>query len=133
MCCQFAAGVFYTDCVTVAGCYTLLCVLGLVLLAICRGSTSPLHSAGDIEPTTEQCTPRQAKLQALLLKEFHDQRWSACPAGLWLDVFHSKSPSLERPYAYPAPQVWEAMLQRLVRACRPVSVSKQDLHRHRLQ
>ena len=79
--------------VTVAGCHTLLCVLGLALLATCRGSSSPLHSAGDTEPTTEQCTPRQAQLQALLFKQFDESThlFSACPSQLWLDVYHRES------------------------------------------
>ena len=45
------------------------CVLLLVMLATCQGSLLSLYSAGDVEPTSEECTPRQAKLQALVFKE----------------------------------------------------------------
>ena len=78
--------------VTVAGCHA-QCVLLLVLLATCRGSSSPLHSAGDTETKTYQCTPRQAQLQALLFKQFDESThlFSACPSQLWLDVYHRES------------------------------------------
>ena len=85
--------------VTVAGCHT-QCILLLVLLATCRGSSLPLHSAADVEPTTEQCTPRQAELQALLFREFDENagfKFSGCPMSLWLDVYHRASPSLDWP------------------------------------
>lgn len=73
-------------------------LLLLLLLATCRGRGSSIHLqiTGDPDPTTERCTPRQARLQARLFKDFADTAvaggWSACPAQLWLDVYHRESP-----------------------------------------
>ena len=49
-----------------------LAILLLAILATCqaRGSSVHIQFTGDPDPTTERCTPRQAKLQALLLKGF---------------------------------------------------------------